>query len=285
MAKIDADARHYLEKLINIEVLVPTLTKDQAFDILGGQEDSRGDMDQEPPAWVNRLRQAVHKGYDIARFGVFGVILALVCVAAVSTIADWTIPLDRKMGKIAATNRQSPTEVASSPVATEPVDAPPVQQQAARPPPSGFRVPDFEPVAADELREPWRWLWWGPTLLAVAIVILWGAGAALQSRARQVRDSPAFKAALGIVHPLVFAAHGTPRAIKRFQNRMRYLAVRLNPPPPEVDPVERLLYRLGNWLVGRKWLKHSWVPESRVALVTTTVLDEPKLILLGGGPA
>ncbi len=121
--------------------------------------------------------------------------------------------------------------------------------------------------------------------MAVAIVFLWGAGAALRKRARQVRDSPAFKAALGIVHPLVFAAHGTPRAIKRFQNRMRYLAVRINPPPPEVDPVDRLLYRLGNWLVGRKWLKHSWVPESRVAPVTTTLLSEPKLILLGAAEA
>ena len=294
-----AFARHYLEKLVNIEVLVPALDQDQALSLLGAQEDNPDGTDSKPKpaAWVNGLRRSVHKAYDIARFGVVGVILALVGIATVSMVAEWKLAEDQKYNLRRAVTVDvmrsiPPLSPNASDQAKEEHKALIIQKVEQIVQPTGprlaqgdFLVPDIAIAQPGDLGEPLRWLWWGPTVLAAIIVLLWGLGAALRSRSQQVRDSPAFISALRIVHPLVFAAHGTPRAIKRFQNRMRYLAVRINPPPPEVDPVERLLFKLGGWLVRCKWLKHPWVPETRVAHTATTVLSEPKLILLGAAEA
>ena len=41
-----------------------------------------------------------------------------------------------------------------------------------------------------------------------------------------VKDSPNFMDALKIWHPLIFSRQSTPRSIKRFMNRIRYLAMR-----------------------------------------------------------
>ena len=41
-----------------------------------------------------------------------------------------------------------------------------------------------------------------------------------------VKDSPNFVDALKIWHPLIFSRQSTPRSIKRFMNRIRYLAMR-----------------------------------------------------------
>jgi len=66
-----------------------------------------------------------------------------------------------------------------------------------------------------------------------------------------VRDSREFEQALATWHPLLFAWRNTPRSIKRYLNRVRYLAMLQRPAAPEpalwrrlVDGAARLWQRL-----------------------------------------
>ena len=88
-----------------------------------------------------------------------------------------------------------------------------------------------------------RWLWWGPTVLLVGIVLLFGVAAAVHRKRDTVEDLPDFAKGLRCVKPLLTANNATPRAIKRYQNRMRYLAARLRPQTYEPDLIDGLL----NW--------------------------------------
>jgi hypothetical protein len=77
------------------------------------------------------------------------------------------------------------------------------------------------------------------------------------------------------VKPLLAAINATPRAIKRYQNRMRYLAARLRPAVYEPDWIDSLLHWLGlrfrRPLVPAAWFEEGLRP----------AIDEPALILLG----
>ncbi len=270
-----AFARHYLEKLVNIEVPVPLLTPDRALAMLPGQE--KAGQGPEPAPWVRALSTRIRKGYDIARFSVVGLVLGLLCVALISALSEQTTT-GTPAPLVPLRASEQPSGQPEVPTTPGPAQAPTQQQQqqqqqqVSAPSPVGLPTPTIGVIEASDLREPRRWLWWGNTVLAVVIVLLWGAGAALRRRSQRVKDSPAFSAALRLVNPLVYAAHGTPRAIKRCQNHTRYLAVRSNPQPPEVDPIERLVFAVG----GR--LNKSWVPESRVVPPTNVALSEPKLM-------
>ncbi len=59
-----------------------------------------------------------------------------------------------------------------------------------------------------------------------------------------VKDSEEFETALRIWHPLVFRRHKTPRALKRFMNRVRYLAMRERPQQESQSRWERMAARL-----------------------------------------
>jgi hypothetical protein len=60
-----------------------------------------------------------------------------------------------------------------------------------------------------------------------------------------VKDSPEFTAAVEYWHPILFAnPSATPRAMKRFMNRVRFLAMRQRSEPGYVSPLKRI----GRWL-------------------------------------
>jgi hypothetical protein len=77
------------------------------------------------------------------------------------------------------------------------------------------------------------------------------------------------------VKPLLTAVNATPRAIKRYQNRMRYLAARLRPSAHEPDGIDILLHWLGGRL-GRQLVPSAWFEEP-----PRQAISEPALILLG----
>jgi hypothetical protein len=133
----------------------------------------------------------------------------------------------------------------------------------------------IETVTADQLDTRWRWAWWGLTFLAFAFVAFWGIEATFRRRQRIVQDSPKFKQALKVVTPLVHAANPTPRAIKRYQNRMRYLSMRLRPPERELSLVDWMVRWLG------KLLNREWIPEQWFKVPFQPEMDEPKLLFLG----
>src|SRR5262249_500478 len=88
---------------------------------------------------------------------------------------------------------------------------------------------------SSEVPDARRWRWWGRTVLLVALALLFGVAALARRERRIVQDSPAFASALRCVKPLLSSINATPRAIKRYQNRMRYLAARLRPAEYEPD--------------------------------------------------
>jgi hypothetical protein len=112
-------------------------------------------------------------------------------------------------------------------------------------------------------------------LLALLVAGLWGVGAFIRHERRLVMDSPDFKTALAAVRPLLEAVNPTPRAIKRYQNRMRYLAERLRPQPYEPDAIDTFLHWVGD-RIGRSIVPDAWFDSS-----LKTRISEPALILLG----
>ena len=100
-------------------------------------------------------------------------------------------------------------------------------------------------------------------------------GTAARRRDQLVQDSPRFALALDAMEPLLLARLMTPRLIKRFQNRMRYLAERMRSQRPDSDWVAGLLHRFG-MLLGK-----SLVPETWFASDESTLIPEEALILLG----
>ena len=120
-----------------------------------------------------------------------------------------------------------------------------------------------------------RWLWWAPTVLLIGIALLFGGAAAAHRQRQIVRDSPKFALALQSVKPLFAEMNTTPRVIKRYQNRMRYLAARLRPAGYEPDRIDSLLHWLGVRL-GRSLVPTAWFAER-----SHQVIEEPALILLG----
>ena len=86
---------------------------------------------------------------------------------------------------------------------------------------------------------------------------------------------PKVSRALQAAKPLLAAINATPRAIKRYQNRMRYLAARLRPAIYEPDRIDSMLH----WLGVR--LRYPLVPAIWFNEQPRQAIDEPALILLG----
>jgi hypothetical protein len=120
-----------------------------------------------------------------------------------------------------------------------------------------------------------QWLWWGPTAALLAMSLLWLVGLAARRRDTVVQDSPKFVRALEAVEPLLSARHLTPRLVKRFQNRMRYLAERMRTQQPDTDWVAGLLRGVGR-ITGRTLVPDSWFSNRDHPLI-----PEEALILLG----
>jgi hypothetical protein len=209
-------ARHYLDKLINIEVPVPATTEPQAVAILATASVPPG---RSPAA---RAVAAVRGAAPLALL-----VLALAGgwmggrqLAHVTAGAE-----DRVEGRLAHT---APAGGGTTPAAAPTLPPPPALADAQRPGPDGARAARDEAQTGRLLpgRDATSWPW--GLLLAAAIVA--GLGVlvhlALERPDPVIRDSKDFKDALAIWNPVLFRALNTPRSLKRFLNRVRYLAMR-----------------------------------------------------------
>ena len=82
-----------------------------------------------------------------------------------------------------------------------------------------------------------------PVLLVVLTVAWVGVWVLTRRPGLVVKDSPKFVDVLTIWHPLVFARSSTPRSVKRFMNRVRYLAMRQRRQTESPPAWRRLLRR------------------------------------------
>jgi photosystem II stability/assembly factor-like uncharacterized protein len=190
-------ARQYLEKLINIEMPMPQLDP-QASRKLQDEAPPPGDF--EWPLWLRRLGRLWPIVVGIGAI-LLGAWLGSRLPAAVSHGA--APPPPPASSAPADVNRSAPTGVpASGPVAE------PAQMSYFAPAAGGGSggVLDYCATLA---------------VLTLALLVV----AALRRPDPVVRDSPAFRDALAIWNPVVASALRTPRAVKRYQNWVRYLAM------------------------------------------------------------
>lgn len=119
--------------------------------------------------------------------------------------------------------------------------------------PAQLRSPTIEEDGAKLLNTGWT-AEWPFYLLGVAAISLVAASLRRLPQ-RIVRDEAPFTNALSIWHPLVMTggAKNTPRTARRFQNRVRYLAMR-----------QRALLRGKSMSLGERWLRdglHAPMPQ------------------------
>lgn len=253
-------ARQYLRKLINIEVPVPALDAERSRRML---ESQAGDTTR--PAATRPLR--LWAGWLMS-----GVIATSVAVL-VAQGWSWLYPRVEPRPIASAQTLPSDARVPAAGVAapTGPSgDVPPVDVSDV-----GLRQPGMVPpspavppaLLAGGLALGcvglWAWLtrarwlaWLGEQgWLRTLKVTLGGA--------ERTRDSPAFAIALDVWHHVIIRGDPTPRGLKRFVNRVRFLAMLELAQPAEARIPEDLLVALAA-------LHHAFarLPEDAAALAT-----------------
>ncbi len=300
VAKQRAFARHYLEKLVNVEVPVPELTEQQLNAMLVPSEPERRDtpgedhvgwwrhlvallwgrVDRpagvgketnetrapttEPPSWLYGFKFGVSTAAQFARVGVLAFVLGWLVVWGAEDVREWPAkevkpsPAASSPGEPSAKSSTSCRKTRRLPLAlnwhqTSPESLSRKSVPSAISPPGG---------AGSGGRRPY---------LVLLVAALWGVGAFMHRERRVVDDSPDFMKALAAVRPLLEEVNPTPRAIKRYQNRMRYLAERLRPQDYEPDAIDSFLH----WLGAR--LRRSIVPDAWFEDTLRTAISEPAL--------
>lgn len=248
LAKRRTYARDYLQKLVNIEIRVPTDQSALAHTLL-----------LLPPGRRQRMQSMV----DMARHWPVALTVAALCTGvwlAGRMLEDASVPRTAISEPSAAAVTPQPTPVGPArvaqqtiPIATEQTTLPVVQE------------------AQQSLVE--RMI----VLLGIAIVPGFAAAAValvrlLKPDAPETHDSPRFRQALQIWASVVAAKHGTPRSIKRFGNRIRYFAML-----QQGDILTVSWRQRGAFLFRRLWRQE----ELSVPASVSQTLDEAHLIAMG----
>jgi len=256
VARRRAFARRYLEKLINIETSVPPLKPDAAVKMLV-EEGPEPDAD---PRWLAPFKTTASFFLDFCRTAA---IAALIGGAAALLLQPFAM---LELGGPTA-----PSTVSGPAIETDAVPAPTD---------GGGSQSNLSPAPAEKpfLFQPAKWqteqelmprlAWWIGDALLVIFILLFLLVDLARRRMDIEKDSPAFADTLKKVTPSVHAVNPTPRAVKLFENRMRYLAARLdadaNPHRPDI--LDRIV---------RRFLPAGWFDRKPPAL------DETKLLILG----
>jgi hypothetical protein len=211
-------AKQYLEKLINIEVPVPEATPEQSRDLLGRDEALAGPRRS---GWRSPRVRAIAR-----TAGVTSTVLFLLLAAFVG--GKMIFPKLAPGRNAAAT--QPPTE----------------QPSTARPPSSSAENPQPAPAGPRATLdsatpgEAVSWIFW-PLLAALVAAGVWST---LMLPANVVYDSVKFIEALRRWQPIISMRRNTPRSLKRFLNRVRYLAMRQRAVEPERSKWDALWAKL-----------------------------------------
>ena len=218
-----AFARHYLEKLINIEVPVPALDE-AATDalLLRGTHPTKPD-DGDGPSWLQGTKRGVRAAFEIAGVGLLAFVAGVILTWGVERLREPLVaaaPPASTAAPVTSAQTGAPVNTPAAPSVSQPQ-----VPQGASFEPAHINLENLPPT--QEVPASRRWLWWAPTILMIGVALLFGLAAAAHRQRQVVQDSPRFAKALQAVKPLLTAINATPRAIKRYQNRMRYLAARL----------------------------------------------------------
>jgi KAP-like P-loop domain-containing protein len=222
-----AYARRYLEKLINIEVKVPRPTDAQTRALLT----SRPEQDAVRAKQLARVRRAFEAS-AIARGALYGVKAAVIAALAFA-ISIQLVTLYNQAAKAPNT----PDDQTSASIQAS-ASGPAKQGQsdsnvlpAGNPLPQDHNVDGDKRTALDVSGLSVRTRWHIGLLMFVLVIAI--IASASIKRGQELEDSPEFKTALENWHPLITKQNDTPRALKRFLNRVRYYAMRFQVPGSE----------------------------------------------------
>ncbi|HEX2091382.1 MAG TPA: YCF48-related protein [Longimicrobiaceae bacterium] len=251
--KRSAFARQYLEKLVNIEVPVPTPGAQHFAMLAGGNEhraDARTGALDRASRWVER-----HGAQTVWVAIAFGMLLLGRTLFAPSPAVQ--PPLD-------AENPPAPAVEAASPAPTQPTDTAPAVATPAQVLRRPARAGDYISRQAEEHSTLVVWIG-----LALTLLLAWRR---LANRAEPtLQDSQAFRVALKAWAPYVARQQTTPRAFKKFLNRVRYYAMRQRIADPSPTRWRRLLDRVTG-RVREPGLREGSIPED--VLVALAALHE-----------
>jgi photosystem II stability/assembly factor-like uncharacterized protein len=251
-------ARQYLDKLINIEVAVPPPDSDRARDLFLPETDAAAD-DGDPLTPLGRWLTLAA-----------AVAMVLAATWAMARAGIWLSDALRPKPEVARATAQAPvvearvTSVSSKPAASDPSPGTPalnITSQPARliepPPPSIWTV--HVPIAL--------------VVIVLTPVVVWY----LRRRpGLALADSDRFRDAVDYWSPAVAPVLGTPRAMKRFMNRLRFLAMRERAFEEQHSVWQELAVRLRL----RKPRRRTFPPgttireETLVALASANVLED-----------
>ncbi|UVL43116.1 YCF48-related protein [Pseudomonas sp. B21-040] len=192
-------ARDYMEKLVNLDILVPTSVNTEPQRLLEPSNDNTG-----------RLRKALHSFLSIWPLALCAVAIAVGCNLG----ARWQFS-DPLPATVLQASEHVPTSVT------------PINTSIQANPPAVLITPSTTPMPELQPGED-RGIAWYVFAVPIGILVLWAIGftmVRLRTNFYQVKDSRAFSEALRVWMPLVQQHRKTPRALKRFGNRIRYLAM------------------------------------------------------------
>ncbi|MDQ3651242.1 MAG: YCF48-related protein [Acidobacteriota bacterium] len=245
-------ARQYLDKLINIEVPVPVPTHDQFGKLLV--------PDPAPPLGdAHRAQRMAAAAIDRVRqyWPVVMVLSVITLGYIIGAGVSSTSPIDPAHTVSSGATANSPTNTGAMSSATTSL-SPSAESNAATPSTTrnDTRADSANPTVDAPVRKqiaeimpparvltPWRdWLLVLGTFIAALAL---GAWAFTRRPDVITKDSKEFEDALRIWCPLVYARQKTPRSIKRFMNRVRYLAMRYRPSEAMPAPWEDFVLKIG----------------------------------------
>jgi hypothetical protein len=198
-------AQQYLEKLINIEVPVPSPTDEQSRRLMLAAGEA-----PEPEEPKSRRKILVREAWALTRKA-----LPFAAVAGLLFLGYWLGAATRRDEKPA------PPTVAQASSPVQGSTPPAANAQTAAP---ASIKPIVTAPAKVELGVDSRLPLYPAVILLILLVGL-GVWRLSIPPGVVIHDSPDFEQALRTWHPLVFSYRNTPRSIKRFLNRVRYLAM------------------------------------------------------------
>ena len=225
-------AKDYLEKLINIVIQVPAREDLPAHALLTTVEQSS----------MNRWKSLYKSVSKLAP--VIGIIAAIL----IGGYAGWKATMP--MVTTASTSADAPSRN-NTDKKLEQIDATKVVGQSSASPGNNMsstvgRKP-FVSLEAISLG--------GKFLIAIGSILAIATGAIIyQDRRRQIRqvaDSPNFLKALEVWAPIVRNHRKTPRAIKRFGNRIRYLAMLQQREGVDSSAISQVRMQIADWWKSR----------------------------------
>ena len=251
-------AQDYLEKLINIDILVPNRADIAAYALLDGRT-----VEGEGKA----MRRFVARARPLVAIGALALAMGLafnwgyrqpeaqavedkdakaeqsktLLVEMATSSARWKISMESANGAILESTKSAANESKKQPNGPKKAGGKDTET------PKG---PEFAAGATDGVS---AWWWLSGMALAMALgMTAFLIIRRLRMQAAVVKDSPAFNDALRIWSSIATLRRNSPRAIKRFGNRIRYLAMLQQGSQLDDTPwYEKAIARVTQWRRGK----------------------------------